>query len=47
MLKMCVACSKVKDISEFNKNKLTFDGYRTECKECRKKRYQDNKKTKI
>lgn len=33
--KICSKCKVEKDVDEFNKNKSTRDGLRTECKECR------------
>lgn len=45
--KQCYKCKEVKDITEFNKNKLKNDGHHTVCRECMKKylqtHYSNNK----
>ena len=47
MSKECTKCASAKSISLFGKDKTTKDGYKTHCKECRKKesvkRYIANK----
>jgi hypothetical protein len=47
MEKKCNKCNVVKDVSEFGKRKVSKDGLRNDCKECRKvtaKRYRENNK---
>jgi len=44
MSKKCRVCKKNKELTEFHKKCDTFDGYRSECKECIKeiqKKYKD------
>ena len=36
-MKKCGRCLRIKDVSEFNKNKYSKTGYRSQCKECMKK----------
>jgi hypothetical protein len=36
MIKICNGCKTEKDISEFNKNSKSKDGYRNECRACHK-----------
>lgn len=36
--KLCKHCGLIKPISEFHKNNNTKDGYRINCKKCRKKK---------
>ena len=47
MTKICSKCGKRKNISNFGKLSKSKDGYRSDCKECRKKeskkRYSENK----
>jgi hypothetical protein len=40
--KTCSVCRETKDVSEFHKHRCITDGYRSECKECRKKWFKDN-----
>lgn len=40
--KRCSVCGNIKPVSEFNKNSSSNDGYRSECKVCRKMRYLKN-----
>jgi hypothetical protein len=50
MEKTCSICKITKDISNFNKNSYRKNGYRTECKDCRKlktKKYRDLNKDKL
>ena len=42
-LKKCSKCGIVKSIDEFDKNKRAKDGLQTNCKECRKQYYEENK----
>jgi hypothetical protein len=45
MEKICNKCEKIKDITEFYKNKSGRDGYTSSCKDCickRQKQYQQN-----
>ena len=37
--KRCSICGIVKEIKEFNKDGNSSDGYRSECKNCRKVKY--------
>jgi len=49
-MKKCSKCIIEKDLSEFNKSKLYFDGHRAECRECQKKNsklYREKNKDKI
>lgn len=41
--KKCPKCNKIKNITEFNKNKSTKDGLQIYCTECRKFLYKKNK----
>ena len=41
--KICSKCKESKPLSKFSKDKQKSDGYRPSCKECSKKRYEDNK----
>ena len=41
--KQCTKCKEVKPVSEFYKDKAKKDGLRPQCKECKKKHYQENK----
>lgn len=47
MLKQCVACSELKSLEEFNKNKYRSDGLQDRCRPCDNDRarsyYQSNK----
>lgn len=36
-VKTCSKCKEVKNICDFQKNKYSKDGYRSECSECSKK----------
>jgi len=45
MTKICSKCKTDKIISEFHKSKKQKDGLRTECKQCRKQKYNQNKTT--
>jgi len=48
--KPCSRCGIIKPLSEFNKNKMRFDGTLPECKECEKTRhklYREKNKDKI
>ena len=42
-LKECTKCKETKPFEEFHKSNISKDGYRYDCKECRKKYCQDNK----
>lgn len=42
-MKKCTSCDEIKDISNFQKDSSKKDGYRPDCKSCRKKYYQSNK----
>ena len=44
MKKQCCHCKKVKNIEEFGKLQSNPDGLRRDCKECRRKYYQKNRK---
>jgi len=39
--KVCNTCRQVKDLSMFNKDKKSPDGYRYDCKLCARNRYKD------
>lgn len=39
-MKKCKECNEVKDLSEFNKDKYSKDGYTSKCKKCRTNRYK-------
>jgi len=41
--KICTGCSKIKDITEFHRNKHSGDGRASHCKTCMKAYYQANK----
>lgn len=41
--KRCSKCGQYKDIGEFNRDKNNKDGYRSECKDCRREYYETNK----
>jgi len=51
MKKVCIKCNVGKDIDQFNKRKVSKDGYRNDCKDCNReykrvwslKKYEDNK----
>lgn len=43
MIKKCKKCSKIKNLSEFYKNKITKDGFQDKYKSCYKDYYQENK----
>ena len=45
MEKKCKKCNVVKDVSEFYKRKVSKDGFRNECKLCRKKYNEENKES--
>lgn len=50
MLKKCSRCKKVKDISEFGKNRVMEDKLHYYCKECQKdlhKNYRSSEKGKV
>jgi len=50
MEKTCSICKVTKEISNFNKNSYRKNGYRAECKDCRKEKtllYRNNNKEKI
>jgi hypothetical protein len=50
MTKKCTKCNTERDVTYFYKNKLTKDGYSSECKECKKyynKKYRVENKEKI
>ncbi len=36
-MKKCGRCGKIKEFSQFNKDKYTKSGYRSQCKDCMKK----------
>ena len=42
-MKVCKKCNIEKELDEFNKHKGSKDGYRGDCKSCRKKYLQENK----
>jgi hypothetical protein len=42
--KKCTTCKITKEITEFNKNKSTNDGFHSQCKECLKE-YRLKRKT--
>ncbi len=42
-MKKCTICFIEKEINRFQKDKSKKDGHRPDCKECRKKYYQENK----
>lgn len=42
-MKVCSKCSIKKDFIFFNRRKISNDGFRSECKDCRKKQYLNNK----
>ncbi len=44
MTKTCTKCNKIKELSEFPKNCRQSDGYRKDCKDCRKLYRLANKK---
>ena len=44
--KECTCCREVKLVSEFHKHIRKIDGLHSECKECSKKYYQENKESK-
>ena len=41
--KECSCCHEIKTASEFSKDNGAIDGLQLQCKECRKKYYQENK----
>lgn len=41
--KCCHKCGEIKHISNFGKNKNTYDGLQAYCKQCRKQHYKKNK----
>ncbi len=42
-MKICTKCSGEMPLSEFQRDKYQKDGYRPDCKGCRKQYYEDNK----
>lgn len=42
MDKKCTLCNETKNVSNFHRYKRSKDGYRTRCKDCRKKKYELN-----
>lgn len=45
-MKVCCKCKEIKEFESFGKLKSSKDGYRYDCKDCRKK-YSENNKNKI
>lgn len=45
MIKICKICDEEKDVCEFHKRKDTADGYRNDCKTCRKNKVRKNYKS--
>lgn len=47
-MKKCKSCNKIKELSDFNKNKIKPDGLQGQCRECSnnncKYHYNNNKK---
>lgn len=44
-MKICICCNIEKPLSDFNFRKDSPDGYRNDCKVCRKNNYDNNKET--
>lgn len=46
-MKLCNACGHPKTLDEFNKHKRNKDGLQTQCRDCQKNRYQENREARL